>query len=179
MFPKFTLLQFVLFALTIISGEVARDRPHKRGHRKDDDTDKTLWKKEYEDELTDAILTKKRENYTRSAEAQAGNMDNDAVIEKLMDSITSSERYLKKVESIEFRLNRLDIEVHEKTNAIMKLLNTISKTVKTDTCSEKLESSIRGLASDVSAIKFEVEKSPRSTVNSGTGANLSSTVIII
>lgn len=163
MFPKFTLLHVGLFTLTIISGEVVRD---KRGRRKNEDADKMLWKKEYEEELNDAILSGKRENYTRSAGAQS-NSDNDIVIEKLMESITSSERYLKKIEAIEFRLNRLDIEVHEKTNAIMKLLNNISKSVRADS-SQKFESIIHGLVSDVTSIKYAVEKNPRASL-SGTG----------
>ncbi|KAJ8737145.1 hypothetical protein PYW07_000416 [Mythimna separata] len=159
MSPNFTLLQIVLCALTIISGEVSRN---KRGRRKDDDADKTLWKKEYEDELTDAMLTGKRENYTRSASPQVGSMDNDAVIEKLMESITSSERYLKKIEAIEFRLNRLDIEVHEKTNAMMKTLNNISKSVRAESCS-KLEPIIQSLVADVTSIKYSMDKNPRSS----------------
>ena len=173
MFPKFTFLQIVLFALTIISGEVTRDRPDKRGRRRNDEADKTFWKKEYEDELNDAILTNKRENFTRSAGPQAGAIDNEAVVEKLLDSITSSERYLKKIEAVEFRLNRLDIEVHEKTNSIMKLLNNMSKSLKTDTCSDKVDSALRGLMTDVNSIKLAVERNPNNVASSGIVADFS------
>lgn len=161
MSAKFTLLKIVLFGITITSGEVSKNR---RGQRKNDEADKTLWKKEYEDELNEAMLSGKRENYTRSAGAQSGSLDNDAVLEKLMESITSSERYLKKVEAIEFRLNRLDIEVHEKTNAMMKLLNNILKSIRSESCSQKMEASIHGLVADVNSIKYAVEKTPRSSL---------------
>ncbi|XP_035434440.2 fibrinogen C domain-containing protein 1 isoform X3 [Spodoptera frugiperda] len=162
MFPSLTVLQIALVALTTISCEVARD---KRGRRKNDEPDKSLWKKEYETELTDAMLaTRKRENYTRAAQGGPSN-DNDLVIEKLMESITSSEKYLKKVDSIEFRLNRLDIEVHEKTNAILKLLNEISKALRSESCSQKMESALIGLKNDVNSIKFYVEKTPMQRTN--------------
>lgn len=85
--------------------------------------------------------------------------DNEAVVEKLMDSITSSEKYLKKVDSIDFRLNRLDIEVHEKSNGIMKQLSDIMKTIMTDNCAEKLEPSLLNLRNDINQIKFSLDKS--------------------
>ncbi|XP_047040704.1 angiopoietin-related protein 4-like [Helicoverpa zea] len=158
MFPNLTLLQIALVALTTVSCEVARDR---RGRRKNDEPDKALWKKVYEDELNDAMLsTRKRENHTRAVQSSAQN-DNEAVLEKLMESITSSEKYLKKVDSIEFRLNRLDIEVHEKTNAILKVLTEISKALRSETaCAQKMETSLMSLKSDVNSIKFYVEKVP-------------------
>ncbi|CAH0703490.1 unnamed protein product [Spodoptera exigua] len=165
MFPNLTVLQIALIALTTISCEVTRD---KRGRRKNDEPDKSLWKKEYEEELTDAILSgRKQENYTRAAQG-GPSTENDAVIEKLMESITSSEKYLKKVDSIEFRLNRLDIEVHEKTNAIIKLLNEITKTLRSDTCSQKMESALTTMKNDVSSIKFYVEKNPMQRSNAPT-----------
>lgn len=161
MVPSLTLLQ-VLVTLSAISCEVNRD---KRGRRKNDYSDKSLWKKEYEDELTDAMLsTKKKENITRVV--QSAMSDNEAVIEKLMESITSSEKYLKKIESIDFRLNRLDIEVHEKTNSIMKRLNEIFKGLREQGYSDKLETVLDTLKTDVNQIKFVLNKKPRTD---GTG----------
>ncbi|CAH0578108.1 unnamed protein product [Chrysodeixis includens] len=164
MFPNLTILQIAIIALTTVSCEVNRD---KRGRRKNEYPDKSLWKKEYEEELTDAMLSnRRRENYTRAA--QGAPSDNDAIIEKLMESLTSSEKYLKKVDSIDFRLNRLDIEVHEKTNNILKQLGEIGKSIRSETCSDKLESTLHSLKSDVNTIKFYVDKkaSPRTSVGS-------------
>lgn len=152
-------LQLVLIGLSTITCELSRD---KRARRKNDYADKSLWKKEYEDELTDAMLSsRKRENVTRVVQS-AGMSDNDAVIEKLMETITSSEKYLKKVDSIDFRLNRLDIEVHEKTNNIIKQLADISKSIHTGGYAEKLETVLDALKTDVNQIKYTLEKSPRS-----------------
>lgn len=86
--------------------------------------------------------------------------DNEAVIDKLMETITSSEKYLKKVDSIDFRLNRLDIEVHEKTNSILKQLMEIMKAIRSDAYPDKLETVLDTLKTQVNQIKFILEKQP-------------------
>lgn len=119
-----------------------------------------LWKKEYEDELTDAMLTsKKRDNSTRVQQSTAIS-DNEAVVERLMDSITSSEKYLKKVDSIDFRLNRLDIEVHEKTNNIMKHLAEIQKGLHSSR-PDKTQALLEALKNEIYQIKFQLESNQR------------------
>ncbi|CAH2985354.1 unnamed protein product [Chilo suppressalis] len=150
--------QLVVFIiLSLGSCEVQRD---KRARKKDDYPEKSLWKKEYEDELTDAMLsTRKRENVTRMVQS-ASLSDNEVVIDKLMETITSSEKYLKKVDSIDFRLNRLDIEVHEKTNNILKQLMEILKVLRTEN-PDKFESSLDTLKSQMNQVKFLLEKAPR------------------
>lgn len=154
-----TLALFVLIALSSSSCEANRD---KRNRRKNDYPDKSLWKKEYEDELTDAMLsTKRKDNVTRVIQS-ASLSDNEAVIDKLMETITSSEKYLKKVDSIDFRLNRLDIEVHEKTNSILKQLMEIMKALKNENYSDKLETVLDTLKTEVNQVKLLLEKTPRS-----------------
>lgn len=143
----------------------------KKGRRKYEYPEKSLWKKEYETELTDAMLsTKKRENITRVAQS-AGMSENDIVIEKLMDTITSSEKYLKKVDSIDFRLNRLDIEVHEKTNGILKLLTELTKSIQSDAYAEKFGDVWHSLRADISHIKTLMEKNLRTNNNLVEGSN--------
>lgn len=156
-----TLALIVLIAVTTGSCEANRD---KKERRKNDHPDKSLWKKEYEDELTDAMLSsRKKDNVTRVVQS-ASVSDNEAVIDKLMETITSSEKYLKKVDSIDFRLNRLDIEVHEKTNNILKQLMELMKVVRSDAYPEKLEGALETLKNEVNQIKFMMEKLPRSNI---------------
>ncbi|KAL0902540.1 hypothetical protein ABMA27_000384 [Loxostege sticticalis] len=156
-----TLALIVLIAVTTGSCEANRD---KKERRKNDHPDKSLWKKEYEDELTDAMLSsRKKDNVTRVVQS-ASVSDNEAVIDKLMETITSSEKYLKKVDSIDFRLNRLDIEVHEKTNNILKQLMEMMKVVRSDAYPEKLEGALETLKNEVNQIKFMMEKLPRSNI---------------
>lgn len=155
------LLQIVLIAVSTIKCDITID---SRAKRKNEYGDKSLWKKEYEEELSDAMLTgKKQKNITRVAQAASGVSDNEGVIERLMDSITSSEKYLKKVDSIDFRVNRLDIEIHEKTNNIMKLLTEIKKILHNDGHPDKSESLLENLKNEIYQIKFMLEHNPRTT----------------
>lgn len=154
-------LCLTLVLLASVSCEASRD---KRARRKNDyHGDKSLWKEEYEEELTNAMLsTKRKDNVTRVIQSAASTTnENEAVIEKLMESITASEKYLKKVESIDFRLNRLDIEVHEKTNTILKQMSDIMKLVKEISIGDKVEHILNALKSDISDIKYTITRSPR------------------
>lgn len=134
----------------------------KRGKKKKNDhADKSLWKKEYEEELNEAMLSvRKRENVTRTAQSAALS-DNEFVVEKLIETITSSEKYLKKVDSIDFRLNRLDIEVHEKTNAILKKLSDVSKSLREQSTAEKTGAMLDGIKKDIANIQFLLENNVR------------------
>lgn len=165
MHKKYSICQVLFIAVIIISRAYSdKNRRHKYKHH-----DKTLWKKEYEDELIDATLSsKKRENITRVTQ-YTGKTDNEIVIEKIMDSITSSEKYLKKVNSIDFRLNRLDIEVHEKTNNILKLLTEIMKTIHDDSYAEKLGIELGELKTDLNEVKSIIAKTQK--VNSKNPGN--------
>lgn len=154
-------LRFIVTSIVAVSTVSCAVSSEKRMQKRNDYGDKTLWKKEYENELTDAMLTsRKRDNKTRVAQS-ANLSDNEGVVEKLLDTITASEKYLKKVDSIDFRLNRLDIEVHERTNNIMKHLTEIFKRVDSDVQSEKLEIVLKSLKNDVNKIKFMIENRHR------------------
>ncbi|XP_045510174.1 angiopoietin-related protein 7-like isoform X1 [Colias croceus] len=149
--------------LIFLTGIICDGSREKQGKRKNDVGDKSLWKKEYESELTDAMLSSKRlKNATRIAQSPT-TTDNEMVIEKLVESITSSEQYLKKVESIDFRLNRLDIEIHEKTNSILKYLTEIIQAIQNMGNSESIEPALEKLNKDISEIKLYFEKNPRAT----------------
>lgn len=133
----------------------------KRAKKKMDHSDKSLWKQEYEEELTDAMLSgKKRKNSTRTVQSLPLS-DNEVVVEKLMETITSSEKYLKKIDNIDFRLNRLDIEVHEKTNVILKKLSELAKVLREQAVADKPQVLLEALKTDTAHIKFMLEKNPR------------------
>ncbi|XP_053624592.1 angiopoietin-related protein 4-like isoform X2 [Plodia interpunctella] len=151
------ILMFSIIFLTVFSA-VSCEKKKASSRRKFENQEKSLWKKEYENELTEAMLTgRKHDNNTRKPQA-SGFTDSDNVLEKLMETIMSSERYLKKVESIDFRLNRLDIEVHEKTNSILKQLIDIMKLLRTTSDTEKYDSAMETFKSDLIAIRAQLEK---------------------
>ncbi|XP_045784003.1 fibrinogen C domain-containing protein 1-like isoform X2 [Maniola jurtina] len=152
----------------------------KQEKRKQQRVENTLWKAEYENELSDAMLSPKRgNNVTRSRIAQSPAMsDNEAVVEKLMDTITASEKYLKKIESIDFRLNRLDIEIHEKTNSILKYLTEIITAIQNQTPSDKLQM-LDVMKSDIGQIRYMVEQqssASKSNVVDNSECNLEGTL---
>lgn len=158
MVPSLTLLH-VIVTLSAISCEVNRDNS---GNRKNDYSDKLVWKKEFEDELTDAMLsTRNKPNKTRVA--QSALSENEDVIEKLINTFSSSEKYLKKIDSIDFRLNRLDIEVHEKTNDIVKRITNILAVLREQGSPDKFETVLDTLKNDVTQIKLHLEKNPRTS----------------
>lgn len=136
--------------------------PGKSGKRKQHlDSNDNIWKKEYETELDDAILVSDRDkNFTRATQS-ISTSDNEVVIEKLMEAITANEKYLKKIENIDFRLNRLDIEIHERTNAILKRLTEVTTTIHSQGDSEKYNTALDDLKTDISQIKLLLEKYQR------------------
>ncbi|XP_013137647.1 PREDICTED: fibrinogen C domain-containing protein 1-like isoform X1 [Papilio polytes] len=153
------ILLLAFLTISPISSEVSPEpaRVKKQKHRSEH-SDKNAWKKEYEDELSRAMLaSRKRDNYTRVVQS-AMMSENEAVIEKIMESITTSEKYLKKIDSIDFRLNRLDIEVHEKTNNILKYLAALSKSLQSQLFPEKLDTAIDLLKTDISYVRAKLEK---------------------
>lgn len=164
------IINFNLLPLTLILYGVSAEHKQERyGKRKHERFDNTLWKKEYENELEEAMIKpNKAMNITRNV--QSATSDNEAVIEKLMETITASENYLKKTEGIDFRLNRLDIEVHEKTDTILKRLTEITSAIENLSYSETLETLFGPLKADVEQIKLMLEnkKYPLSKDSNGT-----------
>lgn len=164
------IINFNLLPLTLILYGVSAEHKQERyGKRKHERFDNTLWKKEYENELEEAMIKpNKAMNITRNV--QSATSDNEAVIEKLMETITASENYLKKTEGIDFRLNRLDIEVHEKTDTILKRLTEITSAIENLSYSETLETFFGPLKADVEQIKLMLEnkKYPLSKDSNGT-----------
>ncbi|KOB72875.1 Angiopoietin-like 1 [Operophtera brumata] len=158
MVPTLTLLQ-VIVTLSVIS---CQDNQENRVKLRNDHSDKLLWKKEFEDELTGAMLSpRNKQNVT--VMNQSALSDNEDVIEKLIDTFTSSEKYLKKIDGIDFRLNRLDIEIHEKTNEIITHLAEIMKALREQGNAEKLETVLDTLTNDITQIKFNLDKKLRTS----------------
>ncbi|XP_013189291.1 fibrinogen C domain-containing protein 1 isoform X2 [Amyelois transitella] len=150
------ILVFSYIVLAVLSA-VSCEKKDKKQRRRNDHLEKSLWKKEYENELTDAMLAaaRKHQNNTRKAVAFS---DSENVLEKLMETIVSSERYLKKVDSIDFKLNRLDIEVHEKTNTILKQLIDVMKMLRSAQRNDHHQSLMNSVKNDIVALRAMLEK---------------------
>ncbi|XP_026746620.1 fibrinogen C domain-containing protein 1-like isoform X5 [Trichoplusia ni] len=76
----------------------------------------------------------------------------DAVVEKFVETLMSSERYLKMIESVERKMNHLDTTFHERTNSILKYLSEMLRMIKASS-SEMLEKALRNVKSDLDKLK--------------------------
>ncbi|KAG6452175.1 fibrinogen C domain-containing protein 1 isoform X2 [Manduca sexta] len=100
---------------------------------------------------SDNSSRKKNENMPTTT----GRVVGDAVVEKFVETLMSSERYLKMIEIVERKLNHLDATFHEKVNAINKYLAEILRIVKSPS-DELLENSLKGLKGDLDKLKYSI-----------------------
>lgn len=76
----------------------------------------------------------------------------DAAVEKFVDTLVSSERYLKMIESLDRKLSHLDMTYRERSNSVLKYLNEILRLIKKSS-SEALESALRTVKLDLDNMK--------------------------
>ncbi|KAL4704584.1 hypothetical protein ACJJTC_017839 [Scirpophaga incertulas] len=158
----------IVLVLSIKYCEQVLDKTSKNNFN----ADKSMWKNEYEEELTDAVLSSRRKSNT-TLNSQSQTLDTEEVLDKLFDMITSSKKYLKKVDSIDFKLNRLDIEVHEMTKSVMKQLTGLTKSIPTDGCTDKVLVALQDFRSQ---IKQLLGTSRTDTTGDGQEYNVDSTL---
>ncbi|XP_035434481.2 angiopoietin-related protein 7 isoform X5 [Spodoptera frugiperda] len=96
--------------------------------------------------------TKKRVDSNRQATTTSRSTVGDAVVEKFVETLMSSERYLKMIESVERKMNHLDTTFHERTNSILKYLSEMLRMIKTSS-SELLEKALRNVKTDLDKLK--------------------------
>lgn len=96
--------------------------------------------------------TKKRVDSNRQATTTGRSTVGDAVVEKFVETLMSSERYLKMIESVERKMNHLDTTFHERTNSILKYLSEMLRMIKTSS-SELLEKALRNVKTDLDKLK--------------------------
>lgn len=76
----------------------------------------------------------------------------EAVVEKFVETLMSSERYLKMVETVERKLNHLDNTFHERSNSIMKYLTELMRLVKSSPAG-MLEGALGSLKGDLDKLR--------------------------
>ncbi|XP_063838139.1 ficolin-2-like isoform X2 [Ostrinia nubilalis] len=79
----------------------------------------------------------------------------EAVVEKFVETLMSSERYLKMVETVEKKLNHLDTTFHERSNSILKYLAELLRMVKSSPAS-MLENALKSLKGDLDKLKSTI-----------------------
>lgn len=134
-----SIIYIISICLLTSSGQTKKKKTNTAEHQ-------TLpWRQEYEDELNNAVLdTWQSDNNTHS---RAILKSNEEILDKIADSITSSEVFIKKVNGIDVKLNRLDNDVNEKTDQIVKYLNEILGTVDGSPRLKRIESILEDIRS--------------------------------
>lgn len=102
-----------------------------------------------EDEADALILGKKLATPFKNKKGKA---DKEIIIEKFIDSLVSSERYLALMER---KLNHLDISFHEKSSNIMNYLTEMMKKIKPQPTAE-VEATLKGVTKDLEKFKHTI-----------------------
>lgn len=84
-----------------------------------------------------------------------GKPKGEAVVEKFVETLMASEKYLKLVETVERKLNHLDATFHERSNSILKYLSELMRMIKASP-SSMLEASLKSLKYDLDKLKTSV-----------------------
>uniref|UniRef100_A0A2A4J0G4 Uncharacterized protein n=1 Tax=Heliothis virescens TaxID=7102 RepID=A0A2A4J0G4_HELVI len=131
MWSNSIVLVFCLIIVTAKRTDFIRDRPS-------------------EDQEEDGFHMKKRVDIKQTTTGRSA--VGDAVVEKFVETLMSSERYLKMIESVERKMNHLDTTFHERTNSILKYLSEMLRMIKTSS-SEMLEKALRNVKLDLDKLK--------------------------
>ncbi|CAH0401962.1 unnamed protein product [Chilo suppressalis] len=81
----------------------------------------------------------------------------DAIVEKFVESLVSSEKYYKIMETMERRLRHLEISFDERTNTLAKYILEILQLVKSSP-SEVMEVALRSMKADLDKLRTAIVK---------------------
>ncbi|KAJ8737692.1 hypothetical protein PYW08_000287 [Mythimna loreyi] len=79
----------------------------------------------------------------------------DTVVEKFVETLMASEKYLKMIESVERKLTHLDMTFHERTNSILKYLSEMLRLIKASS-SEMIEKALKNVKEDMDNLKHSL-----------------------
>lgn len=77
----------------------------------------------------------------------------NAVVEKFVDTLITSEKYLKLIVNVEKKLNYLDITFHEKINSLFKYVSEILKIIKKTSQTKMMENALENIYKDLNNLK--------------------------
>lgn len=121
-----------------------RGRIHERSHGKSNqESEEALY---YNRKDTDSLSSVSDTNKA---------MKGEVVVEKFVETLMASERYLKMIESVERKLNHLDATFHERTNSILKYVSEMLRTMKAGP-GELMENSLQSIRTDLDKLKMSV-----------------------
>lgn len=121
-----------------------RDRSRERSHEKSN-----------EDSEEAIFFNRKDIDSLPSAATSTKALKGEVVVEKFVETLMASERYLKMIESVERKLNHLDATFHERTNSILKYVSEMLRTMKAGP-GDLMENALRSIKTDLDKLKMSV-----------------------
>lgn len=103
------------------------------------------------DELDDALFFNRKET-DLPATTTSRYSKGEVVVEKFVETLMASEKYLKMIESVEKKLNHLDATFHERTNSILKYIAEMQRNMKTSPA-ETLETALKSVKLDLDKMR--------------------------
>ncbi|CAG4942014.1 unnamed protein product [Colias eurytheme] len=129
--------------ITLIWSSAAR-REHILREEEDDDSN---------------IQVRSKYNLTHAPTTTGRSLKGEMVVEKFVDTLMASERYLKMVESVEKKINHLDANFHDRTNTILKYLAEVLRIAKTAAAPQDvMEKTLRSLKHDLDKLQQAVSE---------------------
>lgn len=139
-------LSLIATAAAVTSGAKGHDknRDRSRSHEKSN-----------EDSEEAIFFNRKDVDSLPSAPTSTMAMKGEVVVEKFVETLMASERYLKMIESVERKLNHLDATFHERTNSILKYVSEMLRTMKAGP-GDLMENALRSIKTDLDKLKMSV-----------------------
>ncbi|KOB72876.1 Angiopoietin-like 1 [Operophtera brumata] len=79
----------------------------------------------------------------------------DSVVEKFVETLITSEKYLKQIDALERKVNHLDANFHEKSNSMLKYLSEMLQLLKSSP-TDILEKALTAMKTDLDRLKQTV-----------------------
>ncbi|XP_045510175.1 angiopoietin-related protein 7-like isoform X2 [Colias croceus] len=120
---------------------------------------KRAYLREEEDDDSSNVQVRSKYNLTHAPTTTGRTLKGEMVVEKFVDTLMASERYLKMVESVEKKINHLDANFHDRTNTILKYLAEVLRIAKTASAPQDvMEKTLRSLKHDLDKLQQAVSE---------------------
>ncbi|XP_050361215.1 angiopoietin-related protein 4-like [Nymphalis io] len=112
---------------------------------------------ENDDDELENIYVKTNYNYSRLPTTTERITKPEVVVEKFVETLMASERYLKLIETVDGKLVHLETTFQERTNTILKYLTEVLRVTKTSPV-DALQSSLHSLKNDLDKLKHVISQ---------------------
>lgn len=145
---KFLYLISLIATITaVISGALTHERNHETGRERN--------REKINEESEEQIFFNRKNVDSLPLPASTKALKGEVVVEKFVETLMASERYLKMIEAVERKLNHLDATFHERTNSILKYVSEMLRTMKAGP-GDVMENTLRSIKTDLEKLKTTV-----------------------